>query len=459
MPIGQSWFNSDLWKNHYQKTQRLGNQQQQAPVAGTATVAPPPAPGPPTLDLSGVGNAGQKPVAGPVTTPTPPSPVMPTPPTTPPAPAPSAAPAPGPLNGAYQGLEGDVLRQIASGVNGTAALPGTEAAMRRNRETLAQYAGGMERQAGARATKSGAIGQGTAATLGDDTKSNVLSKLAENAQNETQIISTEKQGLIDRAGQAVQVNQAREQFAASSAQRKEEFDKTFGSQESAKYLNQLERMAQDNPVLAEKLSNYLMEGKTGPVGAFTAEEKAKLAEFVKKKQGSQDKLDEVMSKILEGLPAQVLAGQQNSTDSTAAAAATNHLNTLKPGEYLSDAEFTALQKSSGIKQVTMDTMPKGAGPIREWLAQNPHGIVNVEGKQYKVVRGGRAATGSGTFNNQVRHTDWVEVIDTATGQTKYIVAPYNNDGKSHGYSKEKAGIYDKPPKRGDGVGDWTPFGF
>ena len=46
----------------------------------------------------------------------------------------------------------------------------------------------------------------------------------------------------------------------------------------------------------------------------------------------------------------------------------------------------------------------------------------------------------------------------ATGQKKYIVGPYNNKGSSHGYSKEKTGIYDAPPKS-LGSGDLTPFGF
>lgn len=434
MPVTQSWFNSDLWKNHYARTQRLGAGPQAKPplptpgsvVTPPASVTPPATPAP-TLDLSGVGNAGQKAVAGPMTTPPAPSMVMPgqaqtTPPATPGAavpPVPAATPATpaGPATGSvsnpgpYQGLEGDVLKQLASGVNGKAALPGTEAAMRRNRETLAQYAGGMERQAGARATKAGAIGQGTAATLGDDTKSDVLSKLAENAQNEEQIVSNEKQGLIDKATQAVQANQNlqqnREQFNANMAQRKVEFDKTFGSQESQQYLNQLERMAQDNPVLAEKLSNYLMGGKTGPVGEFTVEEKAKLAEYVKKKEVSQGKLDEVMGKILEGLPAQVAAGQQSSTDAAAAAGYAKTLSQLKPGEILPEADFQKMVAVGAIKSYNAGGIPKGQAGAETVLKDNPSGIINLQGQQFKVARGGKYGQSG---------VEFIELVDPATGK-------------------------------------------
>lgn len=131
---------------------------------------------------------------------------------------------------------------------------------------------------------------------------------------------------------------------------------------------------------------------------------------------------------------------------------------IRSGAPLTDAEQASAIKKGTIPQSTFATVPKGSN-VTEWLKSNPSGLINVDGNVYKVVAGGTTGTGAGTFSNQVRHTDWVEVVEAKTGKTKYIVNPYNNDGSSHGYSKEKAGIYDSPPERPDGVGDWTPFGF
>lgn len=133
---------------------------------------------------------------------------------------------------------------------------------------------------------------------------------------------------------------------------------------------------------------------------------------------------------------------------------------IKRGDKLS-ADQLELAKTSGLAvQQSLQGMPKGLA-VDGWLRDNPSGLVNVDGKVYKVVKGDRAGTGSGDYNNQVRHTDWVEVVDLQTGQTKYIVGPYNNPGGSRdeGFDKNKAGIYDKPPTMSDSSGDWTPFGI
>lgn len=131
---------------------------------------------------------------------------------------------------------------------------------------------------------------------------------------------------------------------------------------------------------------------------------------------------------------------------------------INSGEALTQDEMTEAVKSGAIRTAALDAIPRGSGNVTNWLKDNPSGLVSIDGKVYKVVSGGRARTGAGTFSNQERHTDYTEVIDMATGQKKYIVGPYNNKGSSHGYSKEKTGIYDAPPKS-LGSGDLTPFGF
>lgn len=191
-------------------------------------------------------------------------------------------------------LYDSVLDHLTESISSDEPLPGTAAAIRQRREALAQYAKNAEARAGAMAARGGSLGQGTANTMALDTRQDILSHLADAELDNVQAVSAEKQSLIN---QATQVGQ----FGKTFDQRKSEFEKTFGAEQAALYRNQLERLAVDNPVLATKLTNYLLEGKTGALGAFSPAELQQMRDYTAKKQGQQDKLTEVMNKVLENL--------------------------------------------------------------------------------------------------------------------------------------------------------------
>jgi len=362
-------------------------------------------------------------------------------------------PAPGvPANpGQAPDVYGSVLKQLADGLNG-APTPGTQAAITQSREAVAQYAKAAQNRAAAVAAKNGSIGQGTANTMANAVRGDVLGELANSELNNAQLVSNEKQAFIDKAMQAGQFAQNRAdnnaQFAATMEQRKAEFDKNFGATEAANYRNQLERMALDNPVLASKLTNYLLEGKSGAVGGFTSQEKAEIQKYVADKKGQQDKLTEVMNSIIGAIPGQIEAGNKVTADATKKAEEqtqldgyTKKLNTLPAGGYLTEDEFKALEASGGVKRYSAQNLPTDTQGYQALVASTPHGIISVDGVQYRIGAFSQPRTGAGTFSNQERHTDVIELI-APNGTKKYAY-----DGK----------IADTPPKTVSN--DITPWGF
>lgn len=374
------------------------------------------------------------------------------------APEPDAAPS------LSDKLYDDVLKQLAEGINSDKPLPGTAAQIAQNRQALATYAKGAQAAAGRLAAKGGSLGQGTANSLGQKTRQDVLTQLSNAELENTKLVSAEKQGMINDALQAGQfgktaAEQIREfntnmkqrqaeatessrQFNETMAQRKAEFDTNFGAQEAASYRNQLERMAVDNPVLAAKLTDYLLDGKTGALGSFTAEEKAQIAKYAAEKKGQQDKLTAVYDKILESLPDQIKTANNASTDAETArleektrTELVKKLNTMPAGNFLSEDEFKTLEGSQDLQKFTLETLPRSQDGMQTLLQKSPSGIISIGGKQYRYVKADYTRTSYDNLGNP-RHTDFA-VVQDSSGNPFYVY-----DGKLNTSKPRKVGAGD-----------------
>jgi len=356
-----------------------------------------------------------------------------------PAPAATTTFTPPPQSGP-DALYDNALGQIADGLQDK-PLPGTQAAILQNREALATYAKRAEAAAGAQAVKGGALGQGTANQMAQGVRGDILSELANTELQNTQLVSNEKQALIDKAVQAGQFGQTmdarKNEFSATMNQRAGEFEKTFGANEAGNYRNQLERMAMDNPVLAGKLTDYLLAGNTGAVGSFTPEEKEQIKTFVAKKQGQDDKLTDVMNTIIGAIPGQVAAGtkadadaQKKADDATVLQERVGRMSNLAADKFLEEADFKALEASQDVKRFTLTTIPAGAEATQTYGGK----VISIDGKQYKYVKSDNITTSwdsRGILPDKRDATTYVEVVDSS-GAHKFI---YNGQ------------VHDAPPKK------------
>ncbi len=400
-----------------------------------------------------------------------------------PAPAPTNAPFADKANPLY----GSYLDQIAKGINDDKPLPGTAAAISANREALATYAKSAEARAGMTAAKNGSIGQGTANSMGQAVRSDILGQLANTELKNTQIVSDEKTKLLESARQAGQFEQTRSQdqqridnqssqfdrtfeegrtefntttglrqqeinnqkdqfgktleqnksqFDATLAQRKNEFDKNFDATTANEYRNTLERLAQDNPVLATKLTNYLLDGKTGAVGNFTPEEVQQMKDLASKKTEQDDKLTSVYNTILDSLGTEV---KNKGVEEQAAAAKaeearkveelTKKMNGLTGTEMLGAEDFKSLETNGAITKYGLSEIPTGKSGYDQVKAKSTSGIVSIDGAQYRVTGGGTKKvydSGSNPFASD-QHIDYLTVVNAA-GETKYI---WSSDHQLH----------------------------
>lgn len=327
-----------------------------------------------------------------------------------PAPEPTFTPPPvSPTNA--DALYGNVLDQLSGALKSDTPLPGTQAQIQQQREALATYARNAEARAGAQAAKGGSFGQGTANQMANAVRGDILGELANTELSNTQLVSDEKQALLDKAIQAGQFGMNRDdrraEFSATMAQRKDEFTKTFGQQEAASYLNQLERISLDNPVLAAKLTDHLLAGKTGAVGAFTPQELEQIKTYVSKKQGQQDKLTDVMNKVLEGLPAQI--DKANNPEPTPAeiqakavdtAIAGKNLDTLTTEDWkiiTTDANQLRKVQSSGLIKPNLAAAAPGEYAM---VGNTPYKVLQTRVKRTKPISEGFGplrSTGTETY--------------------------------------------------------------
>lgn len=386
--------------------------------------------------------------------------------------APVAPPTPSKADGIYE----SVLEQLAAGIKDNKPLAGTAAQIQQNREALATYAKSAEARAGATAAKTGALGQGTANVAGQAVRSDILGELAKSELGNTQLVSNEKQKLIESAtragefaknqsmdqqridvqkdqfGQNKEMEQQRidvqkdqfgqnlatnkeqfsanlqenkAQFAATLDQRKTEFAKTFGAQEAQAYNNQLERLAQDNPVLATKLTNHLLSGKTGAVGSFTPEEIQQMKDYTSKKQAQDDKLTDVMNKILESVPGQIESSTKATKEADEAAQKTKDLQTAKEaltsGGSLTPAQETMLKASGDIPSYKISqgelTGSTASGLVGKKVA--------IDGVVYSIESVGSEKKQFGGYNDY-------SVVKDSQGNIKYLWQGSFHDAKPRG---------------------------
>lgn len=346
-----------------------------------------------------------------------------------PMPAPIQGPLePPPASKANQAYD-SALDAILKGVQDDQPLPGTQAAITQSRQAVATYAKSAQNRAAMQAAKTGAIGQGTANTMANAVRGDVLGELANSELNNTKLVSAEKQGLIDKAVQAgqfgMQRDDQRQQFVANMEQRKLEFDKNFGADEAQSYRNQLERMATDNPILASKLTNYLLEGKTGALGEFTPQEKADITKYAAEKKGQQDKLTEVMNTIIGAIPGQLAASNKADADAAkkaeeaaALGESVKRMNSLSADQFLTEADFKALEASQDIKRLSLSSMPTGPEANASYAGK----VVSIDGKQYRYVKSDNITTdwkSRGLLPDKRAHTSYVEAVDSS-GKRVYI---------------------------------------
>lgn len=233
----------------------------------------------------------------------------------------------------YAGLEQDLLDSVRKGMSGPS--DGVQAMIRQGNESVAQRARQVEGVAGARAAKSGALGQGTTATLADDVNRDILSTLSENVRANTALVSDENQQFLTQGQQLLQT----------------------GNQKQSSYENALASLSASNPVLAAKFTDYIMSGGSGAIGAFTPEEQAQLAEWTAQNQEISDlTLEELKAKLN-----QVRRGDGGSEQSGTieAALGTNDISSL------SDANLKALVTDPTYAQQALD-----AGLITEYTPRS-----------------------------------------------------------------------------------------
>ena len=372
--------------------------------------------------------------------------------------APSAPPPVAPKDPTKSDLAGNkALDAIIAGLDGTPSAA-VQNQITAAREMIAKASQAAARQTARDVSVSGALGQGTQNAALTGLRQSAVEQLANTELGNSQLVANEQEQMRQAAINAYENSKNREQnqsqFETNANQNQQQidnqaaqFEKNLASADRSTMLNALERMSVDNPVLAAKLTDYMMKDGSGAIGAFTDSEKAQINKYVADKKTTQDKLDAANIKLLDSLPGMIDANNNSQSDAQkeaerqkAVSEATRKLQSLQPGQKLSDSDFATLNAANAIPKATLITIPKYT-ETANWLKDNPTGIVSIEGQQYKVLEGGRTRTGAGTTRVQERHTDWVKVIDPA-GVTKYI---WDN------------GIHDTPPK--EVSNDWTPFGF
>lgn len=111
---------------------------------------------------------------------------------------------------------------------------------------------------------------------------------------------------------------------------------------------------------------------------------------------------------------------------------------IRAGQPLTDAEQASAISKGTIPEFTTSNL---GGYKDKKVADLVGKPINIGGKIYTVVQGGRTRTGSDTFTTQERHTDWTQIKDQS-GQSWYVYGGRLNAA---------------PPRQTSN--DVTPFGF
>lgn len=195
---------------------------------------------------------------------------------------------------------GSAMDVIGQGLSGE-GTKGTQAAILEGREALATATRQAEGAAGASAAREGALGQGTAPAYAQKVRSEAMKTLAGQELGYAQLVSGEQKEFAKMGVQAGQ-------FEQTEARLTDQFNKTFGLEKSANYVNQLMELSVDNPVLSAKLSDYLLEGKSGEVGGFTDEEKTQIQALADKAKARGEKVENIYDLVLANLEKELTGG-------------------------------------------------------------------------------------------------------------------------------------------------------
>lgn len=204
----------------------------------------------------------------------------------------------------YADLDRTVLSRIEEGLQGPSQA--VQTMMRQGNEAVAQRARQLESAAGARAAKSGMIGQGNENTLADDVGRDILSTLSKQQQDNTILVGNEQQQFLSQAQDALQRQQQQQQA----------------------YNAAIGQLAQSNPVLAAKFTQFMLTGGSGEIGDFTPAEQAELAAWVAENKEMNDLIREETLARIDSLR----TGQGGSVqrDTIQAAINAKDLSTLTP---------------------------------------------------------------------------------------------------------------------------------
>lgn len=252
--------------------------------------------------------------------------------------------------GAISQLDQDVLARVQEGLKGPSQA--TQILMRQGNEAVAQRAKMLQGQAGARIASSGAIGQGTAAQLGAAAERDILQTLARQQQENTLLGAKEQQDYLQQA-----------QGLLSRADQRQQA-----------YVSHLSALAQNNPVLAAKLTDYMMSGGQGSIGEFTPEEQAQLAEWISQNKEMQDLLNEYLrSEISSGF------SEQQAGQTKARIDALGSMTELD----MSDPQVVAYLGS--LKNTDPRTLAVGKN-LDKFAEDNAGEVVKIGGGIYRVIR-------------------------------------------------------------------------
>lgn len=264
----------------------------------------------------------------------------------------------------------DALRELSGAARGE-GLSGTNAAITKSREILAAANKQAEGRAGAIAQTTGALGQGTANSLFNQTRQDALQAMAGQELSFIEMKGQDQKDAIDRivsaeqaekddmvsaeslelqkSGQFLTMEQMNRQFShmdadlreriASRMQNGEQFDfnrmdeinrfaatmeltekqweAEFGADEANRYIGQLLELSIENPVLAQKIQNHLLTGKKGALGDFTEDEIAEIERLRLRAEEQEDSIQNVYTKQLENLGKQQEIESQSVTDELA----------------------------------------------------------------------------------------------------------------------------------------------
>lgn len=195
-----------------------------------------------------------------------------------------------PTNDAYQ----SAISELASGVKGE-GLSGTNAAIAQGRQSLAAATKQAEARAGLQAQEAGALGQGTATSMQQQVRQSALSELSGQELGFAQLRGQDQKDAIDRTILA------------------EQWEKGFEADEAQRYMNNALELSVDNPVFAKKIQDFVLEGKTGKLGAFTPEEVTEIERLKGETEKREEQADNLYSKTLDLITAQTEQANRSVT--------------------------------------------------------------------------------------------------------------------------------------------------